>query len=124
MTPKILFSVARKVDSNRVQLRNVGLTSFLALIALVITNSFFDYLIAITLAPLGILLIVFGLYIVLAWYKKSEHFERYSDWWNSISFFEKYIFYISSIFMTVWFLGIIVITFFIIIHTILFFISN
>lgn len=126
MTPRLLYNISKKTSRiNKELVKYAAIFLALFLVAVIINVIFFDYLIAITLVPLGVLFSFFGIGIMQAWFKgKDGVFEGFESFWETKSFITKLVLWYCTIFMTFWFVGVVLISCFALVHTLLFVVSR
>lgn len=122
MTPRIYYKIAQKAEANSKRLSHAGAYLLVLGILFGLANAMLaDELIAITLTPIGLLFLIFGIGIVKIWYKDEGEVgvHNFDSFWRSKNIIVKLYLLFSSLFITFWFFGVIIITIFSVIHSVL-----
>lgn len=127
MTPKLLYKISKKVERSQTQLTKAGLIALLTFLGFASINALsFDVLYAATLIPLSVLFFLFGLGMLLPWYKdkKEQRTPGFEEFWKTRSFIDKFIYWYSAIFVSLWLLFVSIMTLLSAAHTIVYVFFN
>ena len=120
MLPRLFFKIIKYLEEGKGKLIKAAVISMGSLVLLLFVNWMAGYFLAILFVPLCILLLILGLFVVSIWFEGAAQYERFDDWWVGVRWYKKIAFYICLLYISFWFLGVMLMSVFAIIHTLLF----
>ena len=127
MTPRVFYKIATKVKKSQQQLVKIGLVAIAIFLFAALANAlFFDVMYAAILTPLGFVFFLCGLGLLPSWYKDKEEQKEsnFQAFWRANGIISRLFLWYSAVFLTIWLLGVSLITLFSVAHTLLYIVNN